>query len=100
MFERTLPIGTVVLLKNATKRLMIIGYCKYKMGDNEKIYDYAACPYPEGFLSPEATALFDHEQIDKIFALGFQNEQRFLFEEKLRAAIEEVKPFHAEESRT
>lgn len=93
MFERTLPIGTVVLLKNATKRLMIIGYCKYKMGDDETIYDYAGCPFPEGFLSPEATALFNHDQIDKIYALGFQNEDRFAFEEKLKEATEEVKPF-------
>lgn len=92
MYERTLPIGTVVLLKNATKRVMIIGYCKYKMGDSETIYDYAGCAYPEGFMGPETTALFNHEQIDKIFALGFQNEQRFLFEEKLIKAIHEVKP--------
>lgn len=92
MYERTLPIGTVVLLKNATKRVMIIGYCKYKMGDSETIYDYAGCAYPEGFMGPETTALFNHEQIDKIFALGFQNEQRFLFEEKLLEAIHEVKP--------
>lgn len=92
MYERTLPIGTVVLLKNATKRVMIIGYCKYRMGDMETIYDYAGCAYPEGFMGPEATALFNHEQIDKIFALGFQNEQRFLFEEKLLEAIHEVKP--------
>ena len=30
MFNKVLPIGTIVLLKNATKRVMIIGYCKYK----------------------------------------------------------------------
>ncbi len=93
MFERILPIGTVVRLKDATKRIMIIGYCKYKAGDNEKIYDYAGCLYPEGFMSVDTTVLFDHEQIDKIFALGFQNDERFLFEEKLIAAIDEVKPF-------
>ncbi len=91
MFERTLPIGTVVLLKGAEKRLMIIGYCKYKMGDDTTIYDYAGCLYPEGFISPETTALFNHEDIDKIYALGFQNELRFAFEGKLKAAIEEVK---------
>lgn len=93
MFERTLPIGTVVLLKNATKRVMIIGYCKYEMGNSEIIYDYAGCIYPEGFLSPDTTVLFNHEQIDKIFALGFQNDERFAFEEKLAAAIDKVKPF-------
>ncbi|MCM1540559.1 MAG: DUF4176 domain-containing protein [Blautia sp.] len=91
MFERTLPIGSVVLLKGANKRLMIIGYCKYKAGDDETVYDYAGCVYPEGFMSPETTALFNHEQIDKIFALGYQNQQRFEFEPKLREAIERVK---------
>lgn len=91
MFERTLPIGSVVLLKGAKKRLMIIGYCKYKAGDDETIYDYAGCLYPEGFMSPESTALFNHEDIDKIFALGYQNKLRFEFEPKLQAAIERVK---------
>lgn len=28
MLQGILPIGTVVLLKNATKRLMIIGVCQ------------------------------------------------------------------------
>lgn len=91
MFERTLPIGSVVLLKGAGKRLMIIGYCKYKAGDEETVYDYAGCLYPEGFMSPESTALFNHEQIDKIFALGYQNQKRFEFEPKLKEAIERVK---------
>lgn len=91
MFERTLPIGSVVLLKGANKRLMIIGYCKYKAGDAETIYDYAGCVYPEGFMSPETTALFNHEQIDRIFALGYQNQQRFEFEPKLQEAISRVK---------
>lgn len=93
MFERILPIGSVVRLKDANKRVMIIGYCKYKMGDTETIYDYAGCIYPEGFLSPDTTVLFNHEQIERIFALGFQNDERFEFEEKLLVAIDKVKPF-------
>lgn len=94
MFERTLPIGSVVLLKGGNKRAMIIGYCKTKLGDDSgKIYDYAACVYPEGYMAPDKTVLFDHEQIERIYALGFQNDDRFAFEEKLREAINEVKPF-------
>lgn len=91
MFERTLPIGSIVRLKGGKKRLMIIGYCKYKMDDNETVYDYAGCLYPEGFISADKTALFDHDQIERIYALGFQNELWFEFEEDLRAAIEEIK---------
>ena len=92
MFERTLPIGSVVLLKGGKKRLMIIGYCNYKGEDRATIYDYAGCLYPEGFISPDTTALFNHEDIDKIFALGFQNRDRFIFEEKLVEAVNRVKP--------
>lgn len=94
MLERVLPIGSVVRLKNATKRLMIIGYCKYKAGDNETIYDYAGVLFPEGFMSPAETALFNHEDVEHIYALGYQDEDRFVFEQKLHDAIDEVKPFH------
>lgn len=83
MYERTLPIGSVVLLKNATKRVMILGYSRLQAGDDTKIYDYCGCTYPEGFISPDKTAVFDHEQIDQIFALGFQNEEQMAFRQKL-----------------
>lgn len=88
MFERTLPIGSVVILKNANKRVMIFGYYQYKQGEPNKVYDYIGCPYPEGFVSAEKMALFDHEQIEHIYALGFQNEEQFDFREKLIKAIE------------
>ena len=40
MFERTLPIGSVVSLYGAEKRLMVLGYLKYLRGDDRKVYDY------------------------------------------------------------
>ena len=91
MFEKTLPIGSVVLLKNATKRLMILGYCRYKAGDQTKIYDYCGCTYPEGFISPEKTAIFDHEDIAQIYALGFQNDEQILFRQRLIEVLEKKK---------
>lgn len=83
MFEKTLPIGTVVLLKNATKRLMILGYSRYQAGDQTKVYDYCGCTYPEGFISPDKTAVFDHEQIAQIYALGYQNDEQIAFRQRL-----------------
>jgi hypothetical protein len=90
MFERVLPIGTVVLLKEAKKRVMIIGYCKYNGEDRTKIYDYAGCVYPEGYISPETTVLFNHENIDVIFALGFRNQAQHDFQLKLEDALESL----------
>lgn len=91
MFERTLPIGSVVLLKNATKKVMVIGYCMHKPDEENVIYDYAGCMFPEGVINMETTVLFNHDQIYRIFSLGYQNEERFIFEEKLKNAIEKIK---------
>lgn len=91
MFEKTLPIGSVVLLKGATKRMMILGYCRYKAGDQTKLYDYCGCSYPEGFLSPDQTAVFDHDQIEQIYALGYQNDKQIAFRQKLIQVLENRK---------
>lgn len=90
MFERTLPIGSVVSLYGGEKRLMILGYVKYLKGDDSgKVYDYCGCTYPEGYVGSEATAVFDHVDIEHIYALGFQDEVQFEFREKLEKILEE-----------
>ncbi|MGN1083923.1 MAG: DUF4176 domain-containing protein [Lachnospiraceae bacterium] len=93
MFERVLPIGSIVRLKGGNKKLMIIGYCKRGKNNPDEIFDYAACLYPNGFMSAEQTIIFNHDNIERIYALGYQNEERFAFEEQLREAIDKVKPF-------
>ena len=47
-----LPIGSVVLLKDATKKLVIIGVLQVNAEQN-KMYDYLAVPYPEGYLGSD-----------------------------------------------
>ena len=90
MFERTLPVGSVVSLYGGEKRLMILGYVKYLKGDEGgKIYDYCGCTYPEGYVGSEATAVFDHSDIEHIYALGFQDEVQFEFRRKLEKILEE-----------
>ena len=90
MFERTLPIGSVVSLYGGEKRLMILGYVKYLRGDDSgKVYDYCGCTYPEGYVGSEATAVFNNEDIEHIYALGFQDEVQFEFREKLERILEE-----------
>ena len=93
MFERVLPIGSIVSLKGGNKKLMIIGYCKKGVNNKEDIFDYAACLYPNGFSSADQTIIFNHENIERIYVLGYQNEERFAFEKQLRVAIDKVKPF-------
>ena len=73
-----LPIGSVVLLKDATKKLMIIGIMQVKESEN-KTYDYLAVPYPEGYLGQDTNFLFDHEDINDIIFLGYTNPDRESF---------------------
>ena len=86
--NKYLPIGTVVLCKNASKRLMITGFCCSDAGNPDKVYDYSGCLYPEGIVSSDRNLLFDHDQIDKIFALGYSDDEEKEFKEKLVDALD------------
>ena len=82
-----LPIGTVVLLKGATKRIMITGYQTFDADVPDKVWDYSAVLYPEGSLSSDQILLFDHFQIGRIFFEGYKDEEYFSFLEKLNSVI-------------
>ena len=84
--EKFLPIGTVVLLKNGKKEVMITSYCIFpnnteiKEGQEvkatKKMYEYGGCIYPEGILDSNMVCAFDHNQIEKICYMGYETEQQ------------------------
>ena len=75
MKEKYLPIGSVVTLKDATKKIMIIGYCPVEKERNQ-MYDYSACLYPEGVIDSNRILLFNHNQIATIHFIGLEDEKR------------------------
>ena len=87
MKEKFLPLGSVVLLKNATKRLMITGFYVKADENGEKTYAYVGCLYPEGVISSKENCVFNHEQIDKIFFIGYSDDEEKRFKEKLNKAV-------------
>lgn len=91
MFEGLLPVGTVVLLKNSSKRVMIIGVLQKQIKEGQEIiWDYSACFYPEGYMGPDKTFLFNGSQIEKVFAVGYQDEEQFAFKveiDRVRAEL-------------
>ena len=86
--KRFLPIGSVVLLNDSTKRVMIVGV-KQTQVDSGKVWDYSACLYPEGILDPDELFLFDSEQIQRLYFLGFQDGEGLAFLEQINALGEE-----------
>jgi len=86
--NRYLPLGSVVLLDGGEKRIMIYGRRQQATADGT-MWDYAACLYPEGHLDDEHTFLFNHEQIERVFFLGYQETDEFEFQEALQAIASE-----------
>ena len=80
--KKYLPIGSGVWLKESQKRIMIVGV-KQKQVDSEKVWDYSACLYPEGIIDPEKLYLFDTEQIERLYFIGFQDGEGLEFLQKL-----------------
>lgn len=76
--EKLLPIGSVVLLQSAVKKLMIIGVYQniQRSGENVDNYDYIGVLYPEGFLNMDSMMLFNHEQICDVVFTGYDNVER------------------------
>ena len=81
-----LPIGSVVLLKNGTKRIMVYGR-KMRSKSENRVFDYIGCLYPEGAMDSEHVILFDHEQIQLVYFIGFQDVEEFLFRSRLNKEI-------------
>lgn len=71
-----LPIGSVVTLKEGTKRLMIIGRLQQNVR-TKKVYDYAGCLWPEGY-------------IDCLYYIGLQDIEEFNFRFELDEMIKKT----------
>jgi hypothetical protein len=78
-----LPIGSVVLLKDGEKKLMICGILQMNDNGRGKEYDYIGFLYPEGYMGVQFQYLFNHEDIDELIARGYENEERKEFIAKL-----------------
>lgn len=77
-----LPIGTVVVLNNGEKTLMIYGRKQINIKDNVE-YDYVSCLYPEGNINQEYMFLFNNEDIKEVIFRGYSNSEEEEFLDKL-----------------
>lgn len=88
-WDGPLPIGSVVLLKNSEKRLMITGYLQANVNELSAIYDYCGCLYPEGYIGGDQVYMFDQDQIDTIYSIGYVDEEQENFMDRLLEIVED-----------
>ena len=84
-----LPIGTVVLLRESTKRVMIYGRLQREV-DGSRVWDYIGCLFPEGNINPDHSFLFDNEQIESVFFVGCQDEEEMRFQQFLQDTASQI----------
>lgn len=89
MYENLLPIGSVVLLEGGNKRLMICGRIQARTGD-KTVYDYSGCYFPEGIVSSSSMFFFNHENIENVYFIGFQDEEEIAFRRDTLATLPEL----------
>ena len=75
-----LPVGSVVRLKNAVRKAVIMGYMqqvnpKDSPGQKPEVYDYMAVPYPEGYLGKGTVFLFNEENIEEVCFSGYESKE-------------------------
>lgn len=84
-----MPIGSVVRLKKGQKKIMIAGRFQ-KDRATGTVYDYCAVLWPEGFIRSDRMYLFNHEDIDRVYFVGLQDEEEFRYRFELEKKWEEL----------
>ena len=82
-----LPIGSVVLLQEGEKRLMIIGILQENGRLRKKRFDYLGVLYPEGHTGDQSF-LFNREDIQEVCFRGYEDAEREAFLKELCTVLE------------
>jgi hypothetical protein len=81
-----LPNGSVIRLKEGTKKLVIYGRKQMLMTEPPRQFDYIGCPYPEGYINPDYTYVFNHGDIEEVIFKGYSDEEEEAFAAELEQA--------------
>ena len=79
--KELLSLGSIVILKEGTKKLMVVGYLP--VTKEKQMYDYSGCIWPEGVLTSDSAILFNHDQIKEVISKGYVDDEQKEFNTKL-----------------
>lgn len=89
MYKNMLPIGSVVRVEGAVRKLMVIGRIA-TTAEEDVIFDYVAVPYPEGVSGSDNMYFFNREQIDELYFIGFQDQEAIEFQREVLDELGEL----------
>lgn len=74
-----LPIGSVVLLQGAPRKVIIMGILQNRIEDGKEedtFHDYLGVFFPEGYMGEGSAFVFDREVITDVIFRGYDNPER------------------------
>ncbi len=84
-----LPIGSVVLLKGGSRRVMICGRIQAN-AEKGIIFDYSGCLFPQGIINSNDMYFFNHDDIQTIFFIGCQDAEELAFRNEVLGNLGEL----------
>lgn len=90
MAKELLPIGSVVQLSDSTALAMIAGYFPVVPARPNYVWNYCGFKFPIGYTDDDAIYCFDHEQIEVVYAHGYQDIEEEIFMSTLMKAQDKV----------
>ena len=91
MWKGLLPLGSIVLLEGGNRRLMVTGQCVSKEEDESAVYDYSGVLYPEGFLDPDSMFMFNGENIERVYHVGYIDEKTMQVLPKIQETLDKLR---------
>lgn len=89
MIRELLPIGSVVMLKDAERPLMIYGIKQLDSNNPDVEYDYIGVLYPQGNVGANFQYLFNHKDISEVLFRGYETDQSKAFLDEIAKAYGE-----------
>lgn len=87
MNNELLPVGSIVLLKGAKRKVVIIGFGAIEEGSSE-VWDYLGAAYPIGVISSNKNLLFNRNQIEKVVFTGYVDSEDIELRKEINESIE------------
>lgn len=80
-YDRLLPIGSVIRTRGSRDLLMIMG-CNQVNLQTRQLFDYSGVLYPMGYTDDRHVYIFDHDDIETVYAVGYLDEESRAFQEE------------------
>lgn len=80
-YDKLLPIGSVIRIRGGKDLLMIMG-CNQVNLQTRQLFDYSGVLYPTGYTDDHHVYIFDHDDIETVYAVGYLDEESRAFQQE------------------